>query len=121
MLLVFSSQLELPVSPQYIINISLCGVLAQGLRAGVNWGQEQFQLLLQEVQGSEVASGSAEDVGLEELRYRWMLYKSKLKDVGDIRVRASAKVSGLTFCYCKLKELSCFRLLVYPCNHPKWD
>ncbi|CAK6975076.1 nesprin-3 [Scomber scombrus] len=62
-----------------------------GLRAGVNWGQEQFQLLLQEGQGSEAASGPADDVSLEELRYRWMLYKSKLKDVGDIRVRASAK------------------------------
>ncbi|XP_075963137.1 nesprin-3 isoform X2 [Anarhichas minor] len=61
------------------------------LRAGVCWGQEQFQLLLQESPGSEAGSGPAEDVSLEELRYRWMLYKSKLKDVGDVRSRASAK------------------------------
>ncbi|XP_045918592.1 nesprin-3 [Micropterus dolomieu] len=58
---------------------------------GVSWGQEQFQLLLQESQGSEAGSGPAEDVCLEELRYRWMLYKSKLKDVGDVRARTSAK------------------------------
>ncbi|KAL7380794.1 hypothetical protein ABVT39_024193 [Epinephelus coioides] len=63
----------------------------QALRARLTWGQEQFQLLLQESQGSEAGSGPAEDVDLEELRYRWMLYKSKLKDVGDVRVRASAK------------------------------
>ncbi|XP_034418944.1 nesprin-3 isoform X2 [Cyclopterus lumpus] len=56
----------------------------RALRAGVGWGQEQFQLLLQESPGSE-------DVSLEELRYHWMLYKSKLKDVGDLRSRASAK------------------------------
>lgn len=61
---------------------------------GVSWGQEQFQLLLQESQGSEAGSGPAEDVCLEELRYRWMLYKSKLKDVGDVRARTSAKVRG---------------------------
>ncbi|XP_008294505.1 nesprin-3 isoform X2 [Stegastes partitus] len=61
------------------------------LRAGVYFGQEQFQLLLQESQGSEDGSGPAEDVGLEELRYRWMLYKSKLKDVGELRARTSAK------------------------------
>lgn len=57
----------------------------------MSWGQEQFQLLLQESQGSEAGSGPAEDVCLEELRYRWMLYKSKLKDVGDVRARTSAK------------------------------
>ncbi|XP_070776709.1 nesprin-3 [Enoplosus armatus] len=63
----------------------------KALRAGVAWGQEQFQLLLQESQENEAGSGPAEDVCLEELRYRWMLYKSKLKDVGDVRARASAK------------------------------
>ncbi|XP_042356539.1 nesprin-3 [Plectropomus leopardus] len=63
----------------------------KALRAGLTWGQEQFQLLLQESQSGEAGSGPTEDVGLEELRYRWMLYKSKLKDVGDIRARASAK------------------------------
>lgn len=67
----------------------------KALRAGVCLGQEQFQLLLQESQGSEDGSGPAEDVGLEELRYRWMLYKSKLKDVGDLRARTSTKrISG---------------------------
>ncbi|XP_056281821.1 nesprin-3 isoform X4 [Pseudoliparis swirei] len=53
----------------------------KALRAGLGWGQDQFQLLLQESPGGE-------DVGLEEVRYRWMLYKSKLKDVGDLRARA---------------------------------
>lgn len=66
----------------------------QVLRAGVAWGQEQFQLLLQESQGSETAAGPAEDVCLEELRYHWMLYKSKLKDVRDIRARTNTKVRG---------------------------
>uniref|UniRef100_A0A667XXG2 Spectrin repeat containing, nuclear envelope family member 3 n=1 Tax=Myripristis murdjan TaxID=586833 RepID=A0A667XXG2_9TELE len=65
----------------------------KSLRAGVGWGQEQFQLLLQESQGGEAGSGPVEDVGLEELRYRWMLYKSKLKDMGDLRARLSVKVS----------------------------
>lgn len=60
----------------------------------MGWGQEQFQLLLQESQGCEAGSGLANDVDLEDLRYRWMLYKSKLKDVGDITVRTSAKVRG---------------------------
>uniref|UniRef100_A0A3Q1BMY1 Spectrin repeat containing, nuclear envelope family member 3 n=1 Tax=Amphiprion ocellaris TaxID=80972 RepID=A0A3Q1BMY1_AMPOC len=64
----------------------------KALRTGVCFGQEQFQLLLQESQGSEDGSGPAEDVGLEELRYRWMLYKSKLKDEGELRARTSAKV-----------------------------
>ncbi|XP_034713549.1 nesprin-3 [Etheostoma cragini] len=63
----------------------------KALRAGVAGGQDQFQLLLQESPASEAGSGPAEDVGLEELRYRWMLYKSKLKDVGDVRSRAGSK------------------------------
>ncbi|XP_068195214.1 nesprin-3 [Antennarius striatus] len=63
----------------------------KALRAGVSWGQEQFQLLLQDSGDSEASSGPAEDVCLEELRYRWMLYKSKLKDVGDVRARSSVK------------------------------
>lgn len=72
----------------------LCCVLLQALRAGVTWGQDQFQLLLQESHDRTAGSGPAEDVGLEELRYRWMLYKSKLRDVGDIRARLSSKVGG---------------------------
>uniref|UniRef100_A0A8D0ACJ3 Spectrin repeat containing, nuclear envelope family member 3 n=1 Tax=Sander lucioperca TaxID=283035 RepID=A0A8D0ACJ3_SANLU len=63
----------------------------KALKAGVAGGQEQFQLLLQESPGSEAGSGPAEDVGLEELRYRWMLYKSKLKDVGEVRARTGGK------------------------------
>lgn len=65
----------------------MCCVLVQGLRARVSWGQELFQLLLQESQGCEADSPAAEDADLEELRYRWMLYKSKLKGVRDIRAR----------------------------------
>ncbi|KAM4625844.1 nesprin-3 [Polymixia lowei] len=66
------------------------------LRAGVGWGQEQFQLLIQGgvggVAGAERAGPwPAEDMALEELRYRWMLYKSKLKDVGDLRARLNVK------------------------------
>uniref|UniRef100_A0A3Q1F2V9 Spectrin repeat containing, nuclear envelope family member 3 n=1 Tax=Acanthochromis polyacanthus TaxID=80966 RepID=A0A3Q1F2V9_9TELE len=66
----------------------------EALRNGVCFGQEQFQLLLQESQGSEDGSGSAEDVGLEELRYRWMLYKSKLKDAGELRSRTTSLSHG---------------------------
>ncbi|XP_028250509.1 nesprin-3 [Parambassis ranga] len=63
----------------------------KGLRARVSWGQEQFQLLLQESQGCEADFTAAEDADLEELRYRWMLYKSKLKGVRDIRARTGLK------------------------------
>lgn len=79
----------------------------------MGWGQEQFQLLLMgrqwtgagvaagSVTGAGVAAGAGagagartavEDVGLEDLRYRWMLYKSKLKDVGDLKARLKVKV-----------------------------
>uniref|UniRef100_A0A3P8U131 Spectrin repeat containing, nuclear envelope family member 3 n=1 Tax=Amphiprion percula TaxID=161767 RepID=A0A3P8U131_AMPPE len=74
----------------------------KALRTGVCFGQEQFQLLLQESQGSEDGSGPAEDVGLEELRYRWMLYKSKLKDVGELRARARTSKPGLLQRVCRL-------------------
>lgn len=56
----------------------------QALRAGLGWGQQQLHMLLQE--------SPAEDVCLEELRYRWMLHKSKLKDVGDLRSRKRVSV-----------------------------
>ncbi|XP_061552029.1 nesprin-3 isoform X2 [Phycodurus eques] len=59
------------------------------LRSAVTWGQEKFQLLLQE--SGVGKSGLAADPSLEELRYRWMLYKSKLKDVGVLRTRVSSK------------------------------
>ncbi|XP_034015713.1 LOW QUALITY PROTEIN: nesprin-3 [Thalassophryne amazonica] len=65
--------------------------LLTGLRAELSWGQEQFQLLLQESQTSDAGPGVVEDADLEELRYRWMLYKSKLKDVGNLRTRLGAK------------------------------
>ncbi|XP_010877051.2 nesprin-3 isoform X2 [Esox lucius] len=58
------------------------------LRSNVGWGQEQFLTLL--LSGSAAGAGS-EDVGLEEIRYRWMLYKSKLKDVGDLKALLNVK------------------------------
>uniref|UniRef100_A0A665TCG6 Spectrin repeat containing, nuclear envelope family member 3 n=1 Tax=Echeneis naucrates TaxID=173247 RepID=A0A665TCG6_ECHNA len=73
----------------------------QDLRAGVTLGQEQFQLLLQESQCGGAGSGSTEDVDLEELRYRWMLYKSKLRDVGEVRTRTRTK-PGLMQRVCRL-------------------
>ncbi|XP_056151881.1 nesprin-3 isoform X2 [Lampris incognitus] len=75
----------------------------KALRARVGLGQEQFQLLFQGCRGAgrgagRAAAGSIEarvvdDSGLEDLRYRWMLYKSKLKDVGDLRARLNVKGS----------------------------
>lgn len=62
------------------------------LRAGLGWGQQQFQLLLQEAAAAAAAGGQAEDVCLEELRYRWMLHKSKLKDVRELGSRKRSKV-----------------------------
>ncbi|KAG1972973.1 nesprin-3 [Pimephales promelas] len=53
----------------------------KGLRAGVAWGQSQFTKLM-----SGQQSKSAEvDTELEELRYCWMLYKSKLQEAGDLK------------------------------------
>uniref|UniRef100_A0AAX7T4S0 Spectrin repeat containing, nuclear envelope family member 3 n=1 Tax=Astatotilapia calliptera TaxID=8154 RepID=A0AAX7T4S0_ASTCA len=66
----------------------------KSLRADLSWGQKQFQLLIQDSQSSEAGTGPKEEAGLEDLRYRWMLYKSKLKDVGDVRNRISSKVRG---------------------------
>ncbi|XP_051941651.1 nesprin-3 isoform X2 [Hippocampus zosterae] len=59
------------------------------LRSGVTWGQEQFQLLLQGSGVRKSGSGLAADTSLEELRYRWMLYKSKLKAAGDLGSKVS--------------------------------
>ncbi|XP_019725593.1 nesprin-3 isoform X2 [Hippocampus comes] len=61
------------------------------LRSGVTWGQEQFQLLLQGSGVKKSGSGQAADTSLEELRYRWMLYKSKLKAAGDLQTRLRSK------------------------------
>ncbi|CAL8285589.1 unnamed protein product [Lota lota] len=79
----------------------------QALRAGVGRGQELFQLLIQDSQRAGLGAGAGaqtgdgaggldgpelmEDSGLEDLRYRWMLYKSKLKEVGDLRPRHTIK------------------------------
>ncbi|KAL0968928.1 hypothetical protein UPYG_G00219990 [Umbra pygmaea] len=52
------------------------------LRSRVGRGQEQFQMLLM---------ARAEDTGMEEIRYQWMLYKSKLKDVGDLTALLKVK------------------------------
>lgn len=74
----------------------------QALRSRVPWGQNQFQQLLNSQAGPGSGSGAgagveveveAEDVELEELRYRWMLHKSKVKDVGDLRERLRVAVS----------------------------
>lgn len=78
------------------------------------WGQEQFQLLLQESQTSEACSVGAEDVCLEELRYQWMLHKSKLKDVTDARPRARSKVREQSYMPIN-KKLLFFCLAQCPC------
>ncbi|XP_036406223.1 nesprin-3-like [Megalops cyprinoides] len=60
------------------------------LRSRVGWGQSRLQLLM-----SRVGAGE-HNPGLEELRYRWILYKSKLKGVGDLAARLRHKdVSAL--------------------------
>uniref|UniRef100_A0A8C7LCH9 Nesprin-3 n=1 Tax=Oncorhynchus kisutch TaxID=8019 RepID=A0A8C7LCH9_ONCKI len=78
------------------------------LQSSVDWGQEQFQLLLMAwaVAGARADRG-AEDVGMEEIRYRWMLYKSKLKDVGDLKALLNVKVNstktpGLLYRVCRV-------------------
>ncbi|KAJ8290269.1 hypothetical protein GJAV_G00010700 [Gymnothorax javanicus] len=56
----------------------------KGLRSRVGWGQIQFHQLL-EAQKSLVGRGGPEDPGMDELQYQWVLYKAKLKEVGDLR------------------------------------
>uniref|UniRef100_A0A8C2DV78 Spectrin repeat containing, nuclear envelope family member 3 n=1 Tax=Cyprinus carpio TaxID=7962 RepID=A0A8C2DV78_CYPCA len=71
----------------------------KGLRANVAWGQSQFQKLMVGRQ----SKSAEEDVELEELRYRWMLYKSKLKEADDLKGLICGCVlqgkSGLSFLY----------------------
>ncbi|TRZ00773.1 hypothetical protein DNTS_005309, partial [Danionella cerebrum] len=63
----------------------------KGLFAGVAWGQSQFQKLMAVQQDSP----AMDDMELEELRYRWMLYKSKLKEAGDLgSLQKTKAVSG---------------------------
>ncbi|CAN9502531.1 unnamed protein product [Ophioblennius macclurei] len=76
---ILSSQ-DAPLSPK---DLRIRKDTLEALRSRLGWGQEQFQLLLQENDGTEP--------GLEDLRYRWMLYKSKLKDLGDLRARVVTK------------------------------
>uniref|UniRef100_A0A1A7YWF7 Spectrin repeat containing, nuclear envelope family member 3 n=1 Tax=Iconisemion striatum TaxID=60296 RepID=A0A1A7YWF7_9TELE len=52
----------------------------QALRSRLPEGQEMFQMMLLESQ-----SDQGEDEVVEDLRYSWMLYKSKLKEDGSIR------------------------------------
>lgn len=66
-------------------SINFNQLLAQGLHAGVSWGQSQFQTLMEN-------KSPDEDAELEDLRYRWMLYKSKLKEAGDLRALKKHKV-----------------------------
>lgn len=61
--------------------------ILKSLKAGVAWGQEQFHLLLQESQ--EAASGPEDE--MEDLRYRWILYKTKLKNIQDFRTRTPVR------------------------------
>lgn len=49
----------------------------QALKSRLPKGQEMFTLLIKQSESNEDV-----DETLEDLRYRWMLYKSKLKDVG---------------------------------------
>lgn len=60
---------------------SVCFVL-QGLRAEVPSGQALFQQLM----GLWQTEAGGDDVGMEELRYKWMLYKSKLMDTENVKV-----------------------------------
>ncbi|XP_066541718.1 nesprin-3 [Hoplias malabaricus] len=58
----------------------------KGLREGVSEGQALFQQLMDRWQ----ADSEGED--LEDLRYRWMLYKSKLKEAESVRPQLIRKV-----------------------------
>ncbi|KAM9804019.1 nesprin-3 [Neosynchiropus ocellatus] len=57
----------------------------KALKEGLGWGQEHFQLLLE---ANHDGQNAAE---LEELRYHWMLYKSKLKAAENLHARLVAK------------------------------
>ncbi|XP_077476653.1 nesprin-3 isoform X2 [Stigmatopora argus] len=72
------------------------------LQSRVTWGQEQFQLLLQENGIHESCSAQETNTSLEEMRYRWMLYKSKLKAAGDLGTLLSSKKLGLLQRVCRL-------------------
>ncbi|XP_052001938.1 nesprin-3-like [Xyrauchen texanus] len=96
----------------------------KGLRANVTWGQTQFHKLMAARQNNP----AEQDVEQEELRYRWMLYKSKLKEAGDLRgllkrkgvtgqgeehVRAGKQSSGPGFLYRVCCMALPFQLLLF--------
>uniref|UniRef100_A0A4W4FR03 KASH domain-containing protein n=1 Tax=Electrophorus electricus TaxID=8005 RepID=A0A4W4FR03_ELEEL len=64
----------------------------KSLRAGLTQGQARFQ----ELMNSWQSEAAAEDVSLEELRYRWMLYKSKLKDAGNLKANRHKVLQRVT-------------------------
>ncbi|XP_075883836.1 nesprin-3 [Nelusetta ayraudi] len=66
----------------------------KALRSRAAWGQEQFQLLLQSRTSSQAEGSQEAQEDLEDLRYRWMLHKSKLKEVTQVRKRTKAKKVG---------------------------
>lgn len=96
-------------------------VCLQGLRAGIPWGQAQFQQLLR----SWHSEAGTEDMDLEELRYRWMLYKSKLKEAENTKAQLKLQVVGERFFFPLLThsslkymhELSAFYEHFYTVNH----
>ncbi|XP_017566769.2 nesprin-3 [Pygocentrus nattereri] len=63
----------------------------KGLRAGVTRGQALFQQLMD----AWHSDAGREDVSMEELRYKWMLYKSKLKDAEHVKARLKPKGDGV--------------------------
>lgn len=71
----------------------------QELQARVPDGQRRFEDLLH----FHPVIGNSED--LEDLRYRWMLYKSKLKESMSSPVGDSTQFAVADLCHC------CFRLL----------
>ncbi|XP_076833823.1 nesprin-3 [Brachyhypopomus gauderio] len=73
------------------------------LRAGVTQGQAQFQ----ELMNSWQAEAAVEDVGLEELRYRWMLYKSKLKDAENLKASKNEGVPVRKRRCCEVLRRAC--------------
>ncbi|XP_068110842.1 nesprin-3 isoform X3 [Hyperolius riggenbachi] len=65
----------------------------QKLRARVPQGQKLFESLLK----CRSAMGVTEDLRLEDLRYRWMLYKTKLRETGShTGLKLSQETRGVT-------------------------
>uniref|UniRef100_A0A096LTA6 Spectrin repeat containing, nuclear envelope family member 3 n=1 Tax=Poecilia formosa TaxID=48698 RepID=A0A096LTA6_POEFO len=73
----------------------------QALISRLPEGQQMFQLLLQQTQ-----SRQGEDEPLEDLRYRWTLYKSKLKEVENSLIMTKPGLKE-RFSWNKLWEKKC--------------